>query len=423
MIKRRWKQFMGIALTVIVIFTVIWSNWPLKKIPETKEIVITLPEPKMLYGLIPDSFHLEENFVGRNENLSKILTDRGVSQQIIDKIARTSLPVFDVRKMRAGNPFTVFYSPDSARIPRYLVYESNAVDYYVFNLAADSVKVTEGKKEMILKRRIASGIIKSSLWNAMKESSLDPMLALELSEIYAWTIDFFGIQKGDRFKVIYDEEFIGDELIGIGRIHSALFTLEGVEYYAIHFVQEDGDSYFDEKGNNLRKSFLKSPLKFSSRISSRFSNSRFHPILRIRRPHHGVDYAAQAGTPVYTIGDGVVLQKGYEAGGGNFLKIRHNSIYETSYMHLSRFAPGIHSGSRVKQGEMIGFVGSTGLSTGPHLDFRVYMAGIPVDPLKVKSPPAEPVSPENLNKFIVIKDSVLNELNNSALSSVLPVIK
>jgi murein DD-endopeptidase MepM/ murein hydrolase activator NlpD len=248
------------------------------------------------------------------------------------------------------------------------------------------------------------------------------MLAIELSKIYAWTIDFFGIQKGDRFKVIYDEDFIGDESIGIGKIYSASFTQGSIEFYAIRFSQEEGDDFFDEKGNSLRKSFLKAPLEFS-RISSRFSNSRFHPILRIRRPHYGIDYAAPSGTPVFSIGEGVVLQKSYQAvGGGNFIKVRHNSIYETTYMHLSRFASGIHPGSRVRQGEVIGFVGSTGLATGPHLDFRVYMAGSPVDPLKIKSPPAEPVKPMNFNRFITLRDTVLKELNKSALSAAFPVI-
>jgi murein DD-endopeptidase MepM/ murein hydrolase activator NlpD len=418
--KRKWIILIGIVLTVIVVLAVIGIIIPLKRIPETKEIVISIPEPKILYGLRSDSFHLEESFVGRNENLSNILTDRGVSQKVVDNIARNSLPVFDVHKMKAGNRFTVFYSPDSTRFPHYLVYENNAVEYYVFNLTNDSVKVTAGKKEVISKRRIASGIINSSLWNTIKENNLSPTLALELSEIYAWTIDFFGIQRGDRFRVIYDEDFIGDESIGIGKIYSASFTHEGVEYYAICFMQGDGDSYFDEKGNNLRKSFLKSPLKFSARISSRFSSSRFHPILRISRPHYGVDYAAPAGTPVFTIGEGVVTQKGYQAnGGGNYLKIRHNSIYETTYMHLSRFAAGIHPGSRVRQGEMIGFVGSTGLATGPHLDFRVYMAGFPVDPLKIKSPPAEPVRSENFSRFISVRDTVLKELNKPVPSSVI----
>jgi len=421
--NQKMKWILGIILSGIVIYTAVSLIWTGKRIPKTKEIVINIPEPKILYGLRPDSFHVEESFVGRNENLSDILIERGVSPQIIDQIAHNSLSVFDVRKMRAGNRFTVFYSPDSIRIPRYLVYENNAIDYYVFNLSADSVKVTAGKKAVVSKRRIATGVIRSSLWNAMKENNLSPMMAIELSEIYAWTIDFFGIQKGDRFKVIYDEDFVGDESIGIGKIYSASFTQAGTEFYAIRFNQADGDNFFDEKGNSLRKSFLKAPLKFSH-ISSRFSNARMHPVLRIMRPHHGVDYAAASGTPVFTIGEGVITQKGYQAsGGGNFLRIRHNSVYETSYMHLSRFAAGIHPGSRVRQGEVIGYVGSTGLATGPHLDFRVFMGGAPVDPLKVKSPPADPVNPANLARFIAIKDTVIRELNKPVIAAVLPIIK
>lgn len=421
--KQKWKWILGVILIGLVIFTIVCLLWPANRIPKTKEIVLNIPEPKILYGLRPDSFHVEESFVDRNENLSGILIERGVSTQTIDEIAHNSLPTFDVRKIKAGNRFTAFYSPDSTRMLRYLVYENNAIDYYVFDLTSDPSKVTAGKKDVISKRRIATGVIRSSLWNAMKENNMSPMMAIELSEIYAWTIDFFAIQKGDRFKVIYDEDFIGEESIGIGKIYSASFTQAGIEYYAIRFTQADGDNFFDEKGNSLRKSFLKAPLKFSH-ISSRFSNARMHPVLRILRPHHGVDYAAPTGTPVFTIGEGVVTQKGYQAaGGGNFLRIRHNSIYETSYMHLSKFAGGIHPGSRVRQGEVIGFVGSTGLATGPHLDFRVFMAGTPVDPLKVKSPPADPVNPANLAKFITLKDTVIKELNKSIIATMLPIIK
>ena len=421
--KKKWvKWILGVILIGSVVFIVGRLLWPVNKIPVTKEIILNIPEPKILYGLRSDSFHVEESFIGRNENLSDILSERGVSTQTIDQIARNSLSVFDVRKMRAGNRFTAFYSPDSTRTLRYLAYENNAIEYFVYDLTNDPPKVTAGKKDVISKRRIASGVIRSSLWNAMKDNNMSPMLAIELSEIYAWTIDFFGIQNGDRFKVIYDEDFIGDESIGIGKIYSASFTQAGTEFYAIRFNQEDGDNFFDEKGNSLRKSFLKAPLKFSH-ISSRFSNNRMHPVLRIRRPHHGVDYSAASGTPVFTIGEGVVTQKNYQAGGGgNYLKIRHNSIYETTYMHLSKFAKGIHSGSRVRQGEVIGYVGSTGLSTGPHLDFRVYMAGMAVDPIKIKSPPADPVKPSNFSRYTAKRDSIIKELNKSILAKTLPIV-
>ncbi len=408
--KRRIYWITGLVITALVIFLTFRFNRFYQKLPPLGEdVVITVPEPKLLFGLLADSFHIEERTITRNQNLSDILTDRGVSAQAVDQIAKKSVAVFDVRKMKAGNRYTVFYSKDANRSPLFLTYDSNGVDYYLYSLT-DSLKVTAGKHDVIAKRQTVSGIINSSLWNAMKESNISPLLAVELSDIYAWTIDFFGIQKGDHFTVIFDENFVSGESIGLGKIYSASFFQGGTTFYAIRFTQDDIDTFFDEKGNSLRKAFLKAPLQFS-RISSRFSNNRMHPVLRIVRPHHGVDYAAAKGTPVVSIGDGVVLQKNYQAaGGGNFVKIRHNSVYTTSYMHLSKFAKGLKAGSRVKQGDVIGYVGSTGLSSGPHLDFRVYMGGSAVDPLKIKSEPAEPVKPANLGKFNILRDSVLQLL-------------
>ena len=382
-----------------------------QKLPTISEdIVIEIQKSKLLFGLPVDSFHIEESTVSRNQNLSDILIDRGVSTSDIDQIAKNSLPVFDVRRMRPGNKYTVFYSKDSSRNPKFLAYENNSVEYYLYSLT-DSLNVIPGKHEVVSKRQIMSGVIHSSLWNAMKENNISPLLAVELSDIYAWSIDFFGIQKGDQFTVIYDEDFVDGTSIGLGKIYASSFTQVGTIFYAIRFTQEDGDNFFDEKGNSLRKAFLKAPLKFS-RISSRFSNNRMHPILRIVRPHHGIDYSAPTGTPVYSIGEGVVLQKSYQAtGGGNFVKIKHNSVYTTTYMHLSKFAIGLKTGNRVKQGEVIGYVGATGLASGPHLDFRVFMGGSAVDPLKIKSEPAEPVKPTNLKKFKSLCDSVLQKLN------------
>ena len=400
----------GIAIAgVIFLMTFVYLRFYYKIPPLGDDLVVHVPEPKMLFGLKADSFHIEENNVARNQNLSDILLDRGVSAQTIDQLAKNSVKVFDVRKMRVGNRYTIFYSKDSNRTPQYLAYESNSVDYFIYSLTG-SLLVTAGKQKVTSKRQTASGVINSSLWNAMKESNISPLLAIQLSDIYAWTIDFFAIQRGDKFTVIYDEDFVNGESIGIGKIYSASFTQGGTDFYAIRFTQEDGDGFFDQKGNSLRKAFLKAPLKFSH-ISSRFSNNRMHPVLRIVRPHHGVDYAAATGTPVHSIGDGVVIQKSYQpAGGGNYLKIKHNSVYTTSYMHLSKFAAGLKTGSHVRQGEVIGFVGSTGLASGSHLDFRVYMGGTAVDPLKIKSEPAEPVKPANLTKFNTVRDSVLQQL-------------
>jgi murein DD-endopeptidase MepM/ murein hydrolase activator NlpD len=410
MANRRKTILIGVGIIVFILLLFFGLNRYYQKIPPLGEdLVVKIVEPKMLYGFRADSFHIEEDRVSQNQNLSDILNETGVSGSTIDQLARNSVTVFDLRRMKAGNRYSLLYSKDVSRKPLYLVYENNNVDYYVYSLTG-SLLVSAGKHEVTSKRQTSSGIITSSLWNAMKASNISPLLAVQLSDIYAWTIDFFAIQKGDQFTVIYDEDFVNGESIGLGKIYSASFSQGGVEFYAIRFAQDDEVSYFDQKGNSLRKSFLKAPLKFSH-ISSRFSNNRMHPILRIVRPHHGVDYAAATGTPVYTIGDGTVTQKSYQAtGGGNMVKIKHNSVYETSYMHLSKYAAGLKVGTRVRQGEVVGYVGATGLASGPHLDFRVYMGGSPVNPLTIKSPPAEPVKPQHLPRFNQLRDSVLQLL-------------
>jgi len=209
--------------------------------------------------------------------------------------------------------------------------------------------------------------------------------------------------------VIYEEDFIGDESVGIRRVHAAEFEHAGSTIYAIPYIQDSTMSFFDTTGASLRKAFLKAPLRYS-RISSRFSGGRMHPILKIVRAHHGVDYAAPLGTPVLAIGDGRVTSTAYENGSGRIVRITHNSVYSTAYMHLSRFGPGISPGVYVKQGQVIGYVGSSGLSTGPHLDFRFYRNGSPIDPLKVEAPPVNPVAPEALVEFNRVAEGYINLL-------------
>ena len=381
-----------------------------KELAETDTLMAPLPAI-LKYGLPVDSFLVTEGSVRPNQHLSHILSDYGVDMGIIDQIARQSKDVFDVRKIRRGNRYSIFQTPDSTARTRYFIYENSATDYYVFELF-DSLRVYRGEKKIETKLRTGFGEIQSSLWNTMKDNGLDPMLALRLSDIFAWSVDFYAIQKGDRFRVIYDEMFVDSASIGIGNIYAVQFDHMRTENYAFWFFQDDRFDYFDEEGQSLRKAFLKSPLEFSARISSRFSHSRMHPVLRIRRPHHGVDYAAPKGTPVRTIGDGTVIARAYQAGGGgNYVKIKHNSVYTTTYMHLSGFAKGIVQGARVQQGQVIGFVGATGLATGPHLDFRVHKNGTPVDPLKVEAPPVEPVNESRMQEYVAMKDSLLLELN------------
>jgi murein DD-endopeptidase MepM/ murein hydrolase activator NlpD len=367
-----------------------------------------ISSPVFIYGIPSDSFALVTGRIKRNGFLSEILIKHGISMQEIDQIVKNSREVFDVRKIRSGNNYILFCDKDSLARARYLVYEHEPAISYIFSFN-DSLNITPFRKEIKREIKYSSGTIETSLWDAMINDGLHPLLVNQMSEIFAWTVDFFGLQKGDNFKVIYEELSIDDKALGTGRIYAAQFNRTGSSITAIPFIQDGKESFFDADGNSLRKAFLKAPLQFS-RISSHFTSARMHPILRIVRPHYGVDYAAPLGTPVHAIGDGKVISATNEGGAGRMVKIQHNSVYATGYMHLSRFGDGIRAGAIVKQNDIIGYVGSSGLSTGPHLDFRFYKNGSPVDPLKVDAPPVEPIAEANKEKFEKTRSVVLSLL-------------
>ncbi len=362
----------------------------------------------LLHGIPVDTYNVITGRVRKNQFIATLLADYGVPWNNIEQLLRENRELFDARKVRTGNEYSVFITKDTLSRADFFIYNHDPSVSYIFSLN-DSLTIHKYTAEIKKVLRYSSGTIKTSLWEAAVENNLHPNLSAELSEIYAWTIDFFGLQVGDRFKVIYEEEYIGDKSIGTGTVHAALFEHGGASIYAIPFIQDSVQSYFDTTGASLRKAFLKAPLRFS-RISSRFSGGRMHPILKIVRPHHGVDYAAALGTPVLSIGDGRVTEAAYQSGSGRIVKIRHNSVYSTAYMHLSRFGEGIRAGVYVKQGQIIGYVGSSGLSTGPHLDFRFYRNGSPVDPLKVESPPVEPVAPEGRELFGKVAEAYIQLL-------------
>ena len=386
-----------------------------EKAPTADDETAEEPQHTLVYGIVADNYRTEQGEVGSGETLGKILDRYGVSAATIDKLDKAAADIFPLRKIRAGRPFTAFLSTDSLSAGRldWLVYEKDVTDYVVFGFAGDSVSVTTGQKDVDIRRRRCSSTIETSLWGAIMRDSLPNALAAEMEDIYQWTIDFFGLQKGDSFTVIYDEKVIDSTFVGIGRVWGAKFTHGGKEVYAIPFKQNDKIQYWEYGGASLRKQLLKAPLKFT-RISSRFSNARLHPIYRVYRPHHGVDYAAPKGTPVHAVADGVVIFKGWGGGGGNTLKIKHAGNLVTGYLHLSGYAKGIANGTRVSQGQLIGYVGSTGASTGPHLDYRIWKNGTPIDPLKVPQEPAEPIAKENMAKFEAVRDRIVAELNGTA---------
>lgn len=362
------------------------------------------------YGLPIEYFNVKHDTVAPHQTLAELLMDYGLTaSKVYSLTSHCPDSIFDVRKVRAGRPCALLTDKDSTETPRYFIYEINAKSYAVFNLVTD--KVTRGERPSEWRELICGGVVESSLWNAMVANETSPQLAVSLSHIFGWTIDFFGIQKGDEFRLIYEQEYVEENPINSFRIRAASFRASDSLYYAIPFVQDDEELYYSEKGNSLEGAFLKAPLDYY-RISSRFTNSRYHPVLKRYRAHHGVDYAAPTGTPVYAIGSGKVIAKGFQAnGGGNYVKIRHNSTYTTTYMHLSRFAKGLNVGDMVAQKEVIGYVGSTGISTGPHLDFRVHENGKPINPLTIKSQPKKPISEDNKVAFQILCDSLISRLS------------
>lgn len=377
------------------------------------------PEPEVkktiLYGIEADDYQLKKDTIKLGQTLGKVLGQYGISAQRVDQLDKAAKEIFPLRQIRADRPYILFLRKDSLNLGKldYFVYEKDVVEYVVFDFTQDSIAITKGEKPVTIKRQKRSSTIESSLWGAIMRDSLPYSLAAEMEEIYQWTVDFFGIQKGDNFTVIYDEKLIDSTHVGIGRIWGAKFNHAGKEVYAIPFKQGEKIQYWEYDGASLRKQLLKAPLKFS-RISSGFSYSRLHPVHRVYRAHTGVDYAAPKGTPVRAVADGVVTFKGWGGGGGNTLKIKHAGNLVTGYLHLSKFAAGINKGSRVSQGQLIGYVGSTGTSTGPHLDYRIWKNGTPINPLKVPQEPAEPIKKENMAAFEILRERIVAELNGTA---------
>lgn len=366
------------------------------------------------FGFPVDSFNVHKGQIGKNQFLADILLQHKVSYPEIHKLVETSKEIFDIRHLRPGKNYTVFCTKDSLEKATCFVYQPNAVEYVVFEIG-DSMNVYKGKKEVETREREASGVISSSLYMTMKENGLNDALVMRMANMYAWTIDFYRLQKGDRFRIIFEEKFVDDEFIGIGKIIAADFIHSDRSYLGIYFEQEEKGDYFDENGESLRKAFLKAPLEFG-RISSRYNPKRFHPVQKRVKPHLGTDYAAPTGTPIMAVGDGTVIEAGYKKYNGNYVKIRHNSTYTTQYLHMSKFASGIKRGTKVRQGETIGYVGSTGLATGPHVCFRFWKHGQQVDHLKEEFPPSEPIAEENQAEFDQVKKKLMTRLDKISFS-------
>jgi murein DD-endopeptidase MepM/ murein hydrolase activator NlpD len=367
------------------------------------------------FGLAVDSLIEVHGTINSGETLSNILMPHGIPDKKIFTISSKAHEIFPVRSFRAGDEYYIYAHWDTTETVHYFVYVKNPIEYVVFDLR-DSVHVYHGKKEVEVKERVFASTITNSLWQTLESQKINPEVAIKLSEIYAWQIDFFRIQAKDSLKVVYEELYVDGKPTGVGKILTASFIHRGEDFYAFRYEKNDEVGYYDEKGNSLRKAFLKAPLKFS-RISSRFTTRRLHPVLGRYKAHLGTDYAAPTGTPIMSVGDGVVIEASYSSGNGNYVKVRHNSTYTTQYLHMSKFAKGIRQGVAVKQGQVIGFVGSTGLATGPHVCFRFWKNGRQVDALREKLPASNPIAKEHREDFEMVKDSLIEKLLNNTIVS------
>lgn len=392
-------KFTTIAAAAIFAFLLIrqFSSDSETKSPSApqKQAEVKVEEAQKMFGIPVDSFEIDRKVVKEGESFGNILLAHGVDYPTIHQIANDFKDVFDVRLLRSGKPYSIFKNNnDSISSARYMVYEASPVNYFVFDFD-EKATVYSGKKKVSIRQKEIGGYIESSLYEALREKGGSPGLAMSLSDIYAWSIDFFHIKKGDYFKVIYEEKFIDDTIsVGMGKILAADFKHGRKSYYSFHFEKNEKYSdYFDEKGKTLRKAFLKAPLNFF-RISSRYSKKRFHPVLKRNKAHLGTDYAAPRGTPIMTTANGEVIAAAYTKGNGYYVKVKHNSTYTTQYLHMTKFAKGIKKGTIVKQGDVIGYVGSTGLATGPHVCYRFWKNGKQVDPYKQDLPEAEPIKKE-----------------------------
>jgi murein DD-endopeptidase MepM/ murein hydrolase activator NlpD len=369
-------------------------------------------EPKITkpnaYRLEVDSLIEVHGTIEKNQTLSDILLQHGINSQTIHNIEIAAKNVFPVNNFRTGNDYFIYAKWDTVETLKYFIYVQNEVDYIVFDLR-DSINIYHDRKDVKIHERVVSGIIKNSLWETFESLNIEPEVAIKLADIYACQIDFFKIQQSDSFKVVYEETLVEDKPVGVGKIMASNFYHAKENYYAFRFEKNNETNYYDEKGNSLKRAFLKAPLKFS-RISSRYSLKRFHPVLGRTKAHLGTDYAAPTGTPIMSVGDGTVLEAQYKQFNGNYVKIAHNKTYTTQYLHMSKIAKGMRKGVHVKQGQIIGYVGSTGLATGPHVCFRFWKNGKQVDPLREKTVSSGPVAKKDRKEFSSIKDSLMTKL-------------
>jgi murein DD-endopeptidase MepM/ murein hydrolase activator NlpD len=410
----------GVIATLGAVYWLFNSNMLVSEGEYESDITIPLEmdiiEPTLMYGMVVDSLHMTEGVVKRNQRFTDLLSDYYVSPEIYQQLHFVPRNIFDFRKIAVNKKYTLLSGRDSLKSAKAIIYEPNAIDYVIFHLE-DTLLVEVCQREVVTQEKTITGVIQSSLSETIEDLGITHELTNRFVDIFAWQVDFQRLQKGDKFKMIYEENLVDGVTIGVGKINGVFFEHFDNGYYAFPFDQGEGLDYFDEQGNSLRKALLKYPIEFT-RISSRYSRNRFHPVRKVYRAHLGTDFAANTGTPIRSVGDGIILEAQYKSNNGNYVKVRHNATYTTQYLHMSKIASGIKPGTRVRQGQTIGYVGSTGLANGPHLCYRFWKNGVQVDALKVDLPPSQPIKDESRDAFFQTARGIADRLDRISFPEV-----
>ena len=404
---------LGFLVSLFLIGSCLQSD---SKSDEPEKIIaehnVELPK-ELLYGFDKSSNYFEKVPIKKNQFIANILSNHGVGFSLINELERKAKDVFSVTKLRAGKDLVLVKS-DECSGAYCVIYEPDKFSYVKYDLR-DSVNVEIVEKDVVTKIKTTSGIVTSSLWNALENDIFRDLLVDKMEDALSWSVNFYAVQKGDQFKLIYEEKYIDDKPAGIGRVFGAYYENEK-PHYAIYYENEGYKGFYDLEGRPTKKGFLKTPVK-ASRISSRYNRNRFHPILKRRRPHLGTDYAAAYGTPIRSVGNGTVELVSYTKSNGKYVKIRHDKTYQTQYLHMSKFARGMKRGVKVSQGQTIGYVGSTGLATGPHVCFRFWKNGKQIDHLRENFPPPDPMKKEEIPKFNIVKEEIRSELDRITIDN------
>ena len=403
------KKFSFLFLLLLV-FAGCKEDTKEQAVAETKK-----PAPKPVvkeYGFVLDDFDVVVDTIERGDNFGYILDRHGVDRGKVFEISEKVKDTFNPARITAGKKFLILKAKDSAKTPLHFIYQDDKINYTVLNIG-DSISAFKAKKPVSVKRREVSGVVTSSLSEAMQAQGLSNILVYQLSDIYQWSIDFFKLQKGDQFKMIYHEKYIDDTIFaGVAHVEAAVFKHSDRPFYAFNYETDSitgQASFYDEEAKALQSFFLKAPLNYS-RISSRYQRRRFHPVQKRWKAHLGTDYAAPTGTPIKATADGTVIASSYTSGNGNYVKVRHNKKYTTQYLHMSK--RNVRNGQAVKQGDVIGFVGSTGLATGPHVCYRFWVNGKQVDPYRQNLPTAKKIEEAKKDDYFAFIDPLKNELDS-----------